>query len=282
MAEGSPDRQTIPSASGTKVRYFGDYELIEELARGGMGVIYKARQGSLNRIVALKMILRGRLATPADVLRFRREAEAAANLQHPNIVAIHEIGQHEGQHYFSMDYVAGRNLADLMDGKPLPAQQAARYVRIIAEAVHFAHRRGTLHRDLKPQNVLIDEHDRPRITDFGLAKLMDEESQLTLSGEVMGSPSYMAPEQAAGRQEQVGPQTDVYALGAILYELLAGRPPFSAPTAMATMRQVMEAEPAPPRTFSPGVPADVETICLKCLEKIPSRRYTSEIGRAHV
>jgi serine/threonine-protein kinase len=275
VAEGSPDRQTIPSASGTKVRYFGDYELIEELARGGMGVIYKARQGSLNRIVALKMILRGRLATPADVLRFRREAEAAANLQHPNIVAIHEIGQHEGQHYFSMDYVAGRNLADLMDGKPLPAQQAARYVRIIAEAVHFAHRRGTLHRDLKPQNVLIDEHDRPRITDFGLAKLMDEESQLTLSGEVMGSPSYMAPEQAAGRQEQVGPQTDVYALGAILYELLAGRPPFSAPTAMATMRQVMEAEPAPPRTFSPGVPADVETICLKCLEKIPSRRYAS-------
>jgi eukaryotic-like serine/threonine-protein kinase len=271
----SPDPQTINPELGAKVRYFGDYELLGEIARGGMGVIYKARQASLNRIVALKMILSGQLATETQVKRFHTEAEAAANLQHPNIVAIHEVGEHEGQHYFSMDYVEGKSLADQVGGRPLPAQQAARYVQIIAEAVHFAHQHGTLHRDLKPQNVLIDEHDQPRITDFGLAKILGDESSLTMSGQVMGSPSYMAPEQAAGRHDQVGPHSDLYALGAILYELLAGRPPFKEPTIMATMQKVMTAEPAAPRSFRSGVPADVETICLKCLEKVPSRRYAS-------
>jgi len=269
------DTQTAQPGCGTKLQYFGDYELLEEIARGGMGVIYKARQANLNRVVALKMILSGQLATEAEVKRFYTEAKAAANLQHPNIVAIHEVGEHGGQCYFSMDYVAGKNLADLVGGQPLPAQRAARYVQIVAQAVHFAHQRGTLHRDLKPQNVLIDEHDQPRITDFGLAKIMDDESNLTMSGEVMGSPSYMAPEQAAGRHDQVGPHTDVYALGAILYELLVARPPFKEPTVVATMQKVMEAEPTAPRRFSPGVPADVETICLKCLEKAPSRRYAS-------
>ncbi len=179
---------TAPEA-GTHLKYFGDYELLEEIARGGMGVVWKARQTSLKRDVALKMIRAGALASPEEVERFLREAEAAANLQHPNIVAIHEVGEHDGQHYFSMDYVAGRDLGALVKDGPLSAQQAARYVKIIAEAIHFAHQRGTLHRDLKPQNVLIDAADQPRITDFGLAKIMKEDSRLTQSGVIMGSPS---------------------------------------------------------------------------------------------
>jgi eukaryotic-like serine/threonine-protein kinase len=271
----SADAQRVDPEPGTRVRYFGDYELIEEIARGGMGAVWKARQIGLNRIVALKLILGGKLATPSDVLRFRREAEAAANLQHPNIVAIHEIGEHEGQHFFSMDYVEGKSLAGVSDGNPLPARDAARYVKIIAEAIQFAHEHGTLHRDLKPQNVLIDQYDQPRITDFGLAKILGEESSLTMSGEVMGTPSYMAPEQAAGRHDQVGMHTDVYSLGAILYELLVGCRPFSAPTVMGTLQQVMEAEPQPLRGIIAAVPADLETICLKCLEKAPARRYAS-------
>ena len=202
-----------------------------------------------------------------------REAEAAANLQHPNIVAIHEVGEHGGQHYFSMDYVAGRDLGALVKDGPLPPRRAAHYVKIIAEAIHFAHQRGTLHRDLKPQNVLIDAADQPRITDFGLAKIMNDDSRLTQSGVVMGSPSYMPPEQAAGRLADVGPASDVYSLGAMLYELLTGRPPFRGATAMATLCDVMEAEPAAPRRLRTDIPPDLETICLKCLEKTPSARY---------
>ena len=202
-----------------------------------------------------------------------REAEAAANLQHPNIVAIHEVGEHGGQHYFSMDYVAGRDLGALVKDGPLSPQRAARYVKIIAEAIHFAHQRGTLHRDLKPQNVLIDAADQPRITDFGLAKIMKDDSQLTQSGVVMGSPSYMPPEQAAGRHGDIGPASDVYSLGAMLYELLTGQPPFRGATAMATLHDVMESEPAAPRRLKADIPPDLETICLKCLEKSPSARY---------
>src|SRR5580704_7647962 len=220
-----PGESSSPSRA-PKVAYFGDYELLEEIARGGMGVVYKARQMSLNRPVALKMILAGEWATPEARQRFRAEAEAAANLQHPNIVAIHEVGEHEGQQYFSMDFVVGKNLAELVRGDPLSAERAALYVKTIAEAVHFAHQRGILHRDLKPQNVLIDAEDRPRITDFGLAKRVDTDSGLTRTGDVLGSPSYMPPEQAESRPDQVGPQSDVYSLGAILYELLTGRPPF--------------------------------------------------------
>jgi tRNA A-37 threonylcarbamoyl transferase component Bud32 len=262
-------------APGTQVRYFGDYEILEEIARGGMGVVYRARQLSLNRPVALKMILAGEWATPEARQRFRAEAEAAANLQHPNIVAIHEVGEHEGQQYFSMDFVAGENLAELVRGNPLSAERAASYVKTIAEAVHFAHQRGTLHRDLKPQNVLIDGDDRPRITDFGLAKRVETDSGLTRTGDVLGSPSYMSPEQASSQREEVGPQSDVYSLGAILYELLAGRAPFHASTAWETLCQVIQSPPVPPRKLNPDVPHDLETICLKCLEKSPSRRFTT-------
>jgi serine/threonine protein kinase len=277
---------TVNPAAGLRVRYFGDYELQEEIARGGMGVVWKARQSSLNRTVALKMILTGKLAGETEVQRFRREAEAAANLQHPNIVAIHEVGEHDGQHYYTMDYVAGRDLGALVrESGPLPPARAAECVKTLAEAVHFAHQRGTLHRDLKPQNVLIDAAGVPRITDFGLAKFVERDESLTQTGAAMGSPSYMPPEQAAGHLDQVGPHSDVYSLGAILYELLTGRPPFRAESAMATMRQVMESEPVAPRKLNATLPPDLETICLKCLEKNPARRYPSahalaeELGR---
>jgi tRNA A-37 threonylcarbamoyl transferase component Bud32 len=270
---GPSSATAIAPEAGVRLKYFGDYELLEEVARGGMGVVWKVRQTSLNRDVALKMIRAGALASPEEVQRFLREAEAAANLQHPNIVAIHEVGEHGGQHYFSMDYVAGRDLGAIVKDGPLPAWRAARYVKIIAEAIHFAHQRGTLHRDLKPQNVLIDAADQPRITDFGLAKIMKDDGRLTQSGVVMGSPSYMPPEQAAGRHGDIGPASDVYSLGAMLYELLTGRPPFRAATALATLRDVMEAEPAAPRRLLGTIPPDLETICLKCLEKAPAARY---------
>jgi len=267
---------TIGPEAFVRVRYFGDYELLEEIARGGMGVVWKARQASLNRTIALKMILAGKLASEREVQRFHREAEAAANLQHPNIVAIHEVGEHDGQHYYSMDYVAGRDLgAVVRESGPLPPTRAAECVQTLAEAVHFAHERGTLHRDLKPQNVLMDAAGVPHITDFGLAKFVERDESLTQTGAAMGSPSYMPPEQAAGHLDQVGPHSDVYSLGAILYELLTGRPPFRAETAVATMRLVMESDPVPPRKLNPDVPPDLETICLKCLEKNPARRYPS-------
>ena len=268
-----------------RVHYFGDYELLEEIARGGMGVVYRARQITLNRCVAVKMILAGELASEAEVKRFRTEAEAAANLQHPNIVAIHEVGEHEDRHYFSMDYVQGNNLADALRQNPISSRHAAELLQTICEAIHYAHQRGTLHRDLKPQNILIDAAGQPRITDFGLAKRIDRESGLTRTGLVMGSPSYMSPEQAAGRHDQVGPATDVYSLGAILYFLLTACPPFQGPTAIATVQKVLQEEPLHPRKLNEQVPVDLETICLRCLEKRPERRYHSaravaeELGR---
>ena len=278
-----------PTEHGSRIvlKYFGDYELLEEIARGGMGVVYKARQVSLNRIVAVKMILAGQLASEAEVKRFRTEAEAAANLQHPNIVAIHEIGEHQGQHYFSMDYVKGKSLSELVHarGGPVAPEKAAQLVKTIAEAIQYAHQRGILHRDLKPQNVLMDGREQPRITDFGLAKQIARDSNLTATGAVLGSPSYMAPEQAAGHQAQVGPASDVYALGAILYFLLTGRAPFVGATPLKTMLKVVEDDPPPPRKVRANVPVDLETICLKCLEKSPERRYATaralaeELGR---
>jgi len=264
--------RSMPS-SGTKVRYFGDYELLEEIARGGMGVVYKARQVSLNRIVALKMILAGQLASEEDVKRFRTEAEAAANLQHPGIVAIHEVGRHEGQHYFSMDYVEGTSLKELVRDNPLSTDRAARYVRQIAEAIHYAHCQGTLHRDLKPSNVLIDAADGVRVTDFGLAKRIAGDSSLTATGQILGTPSYMSPEQAAGQLDQVKETADVYALGAILYELLTDRPPFKSDTPWDTLTQVRNNEPVSPRLLNPKISRDLETICLKAMAKEPSRRY---------
>jgi serine/threonine protein kinase len=270
---------------GQRLRYFGDYELLEEIARGGMGVVYKARQVSLSRVVAVKMILAGRLATAAEVGRFRDEARAAASLQHANIVPIYEIGDQEGQNYFSMEFVDGPNLAQVVRENPLPAARAARYVQTVAEAIHFAHEHGVLHRDLKPSNVLIDPFDQPRVTDFGLAKSVGGNSELTETGQVLGAPSFVPPEQAAGRKEDVGPHSDVYALGAILYHLLTGRPPFAAETLAATLAQVLNNEPVAPRLLNATIPRDLETICLKCLEKDPHRRYLTakelaeELGR---
>jgi tRNA A-37 threonylcarbamoyl transferase component Bud32 len=256
-----------------RLHRFGDYELLQEVARGGMGVVFKARQVSLNRTVAVKLILAGQLASESEVRRFRAEAEAAAGLQHPKIIAIHEVGEHGGQHFFSMDFVEGRTLAELIRESPLSAGRAARYVKEIAEAISFAHRRGTLHRDLKPSNVLIDPFDRPRVTDFGLAKRFERDSGLTGTGQVLGTPSYMPPEQAAGRHAEVGPASDIYSLGAVLYELLCGRPPFRAETPLDTLSQVLNDEPVAPRLLNPRVPRDLETITLKCLQKEPRRRY---------
>jgi len=280
-----------PPKPGTKVRYFGDYELLEEIARGGMGVVFKARQLSLNRIVAVKMILHGQLAGETELQRFRAEAQAAANLQHPNIVAIHEVGEHDGQPYFSMDYIEGRNLAAMAKGEPLPARRAASYLKTIAEAVHYAHQKGTLHRDLKPSNVLIDEFDQPRITDFGLAKRLHDSQlstldlQLTQTGQVLGTPSFAPPEQAGARRREIGPQSDVYSLGAVLYFLLTARPPLEGKSVEETLSLVLHKEPVTPRRLNPGVPRDLETICLKCLEKDRRRRYATaqeladELGR---
>jgi eukaryotic-like serine/threonine-protein kinase len=257
------------------LRYFGDYELLEEVASGGMGIVYKARQNSLNRVVAVKLLLFGKFSHPEFVLRFRAEAAAAAALQHRNIVAIHEVGEHEGQPYFSMDYVDGTNLADLVREQALPAKQAALYLKLIAEAIHFAHGKGVLHRDLKPSNVLLDQFDQPRITDFGLAKQLNDGSDLTITGQALGSPGYMPPEQAIGKRAAMGPASDVYSMGAILFHLLTGRPPFVSESMTETLQQVLGAEPVSPRLLNPSVPRDLETICLKCLEKDPARRYTT-------
>ena len=247
-----------------------------------MGVVYRARQISLNRIVAIKMILGGHLANAAEMQRFRAEAETAAHLQHPNIVAIHEVGEHAGQPFFSMDLVEGRNLAQMARDERLPSRMAAGYLKTITEAVQYAHSRGVLHRDLKPSNILIDETDQPLITDFGLAKRLASDSQcstfnpqLTQTGQVLGSPSFIPPEQAAGRKGAIGPASDVYSLGAILYHLLTARPPFVAETLTQTLRLVAETEPVSPRLLNASVPRDLETICLKCLEKDPKRRYAT-------
>jgi len=263
------------SAPGTAPTSFGDYELLEEIGRGGMGIVYKARQASLDRIVAVKVLLSGRLAGPEFVQRFRTEAAAAASLQHPNIVAIHEVGFREGQHFFAMDYVAGRSLAQITRDGPLPPRRAAGYMKITTEAIQYAHERGILHRDLTPANVLIDENDQPKVTDFGLAKRLEKDTELTLSGQVLGSPNYMPPEQAAARRGLVGKRSDVYSLGAILYHLLTGRAPFAGDTVAKTLQQVENSEPVSPQLLNPGVPRDLETICLKCLEKEPARRYAS-------
>ncbi len=280
---GTPSAAASPASPAVRLPYFGDYELIDEIARGGMGVVYRARQVSLNRIVAVKMILSGQLAGEAEVKRFRVEAEAAANLQHPHIVAIHEIGEHEGRHYFSMDFIEGKNLAEHAHAQPLGVRETALLVKQLADAVHYAHQRGTLHRDLKPQNVLIDAQGQPHITDFGLAKRWDaaepasaaSASDLTHTGAIMGSPSYMAPEQAAARPGEIGPATDVYSLGAILYQLLTGQPPHRGGTALETIQLVIGAEPSAPRRLRAEIPPDLETICLKCLEKRPERRYAT-------
>jgi tRNA A-37 threonylcarbamoyl transferase component Bud32 len=251
------------------------YEILGELGRGGMGVVYKSRQVKLNRVVALKMILAGAYAGPEELARFRAEAEAIARLQHPNIVQIYEVGENGGRPFFALEFVEGGSLDTKLAGGPLPPREAAGLVEVLARAVHAAHRRGIVHRDLKPANVLLTADGTPKIADFGLAKRLDRATPRTQSGAVLGTPCYMAPEQARGRTKAVGPAADVYALGAILYELLTGRPPFRAETASETLLEVMSLEPVPPRRWQPNLPRDLETICLKCLQKEIPQRYPS-------
>jgi tetratricopeptide (TPR) repeat protein/tRNA A-37 threonylcarbamoyl transferase component Bud32 len=248
------------------------YHILDELGRGGMGVVYKARQTKLGRMVALKMVLSGAHADSLRLQRFRTEAEAIARLQHPNIVQIHEVGEERGLPFFSLEYCAGGSLAKRLRGTPMPPDAAAALIETLARAMHVAHEKGIIHRDLKPANVLLTEDGTPKITDFGLARKLDEVSE-TVTGEVMGTPSYMPPEQAAGKIKELGPACDIYALGAILYECLTGRPPFRAATPLETVQQVIDDEPVPPTQLQRHTPRDLETICLKCLQKDRRRRY---------
>ena len=255
---------------------FADYELLGEIARGGMGIVFKARQKKLNRVVALKMILSGELADDAQVARFYSEAEAAARLDHPGIVQVYEVGEVGGRHFYSMAFVDGQSLYDeVTENGPLDSRRAVSLMKAAAEAVQCAHDTGIVHRDIKPHNVLVDRSGQPKVTDFGLAKLVQGGSELTAAGQIMGTPSYMPPEQATGKLEEIGPVSDVYALGATLYFLLTGRPPFQAASAVETIRQVVDREPVPPRRLNPDIPRDVETICSKCLRKEPSKRYAT-------
>jgi predicted Ser/Thr protein kinase len=251
------------------------YDLLNQLGKGAMGVVYKARHRTLKRLVALKMIRSGVQAGDEEVARFRIEAEAVARLQHPNIVQIYEIGELDGQPFFSLELVEGGGLDRKLAGNPLPFREAAELLEVLARTVHFAHQQGIIHRDLKPQNVLLSKEGQPKVTDFGLAKQLDDDSNQTRSGSIMGTPSYVAPEQAAGRVKEVGPRADVYSLGAMFYEFLTGRPPFRGETVMDTLLLVLNEDPVPPSQLRPKVPRDLETICLKCLHKDPRKRYAS-------
>ena len=255
----------------------GDYELLEEIGRGGQGVVFRARQKSLNRIVALKVIGLGQWATKAHLKRFRLEAEAAASLDHPCIVPIYEVGERDGQCYFSMKFVEGGQLDEVVKHTPISIRQAVELIAKVARTVHYAHEHGILHRDIKPGNILLDAKGEPHLTDFGLARLVESESTVTRTVEVLGTPSYMAPEQAAGNNTKLTNATDVYGLGAILYQLLTGHPPFAGGTTYETIKLLLETEPRPPRLWNAKVDRDLSTICLKCLEKDPQRRCSSAL-----
>lgn len=254
---------------------FGDYELLEEIARGGMGVVYRARQVKLNRIVALKMILPGMLSSPTAIERFYEEARAAANLDHPNIVPIYDIGEFDGQHFFTMAFIEGRSLRDLVRKETLSFGEAVRLLKGIAEGVGFAHDHQIIHRDLKPDNVLIDKQGRPRVTDFGLAKRTDAATGLTVTGQILGTPTYMSPEQALGGNRTISTPTDIYAIGGILYYALTGQPPFQGDTMTEVLCQVIATPPISPTIFNATIPEDLEAIVMKCLEKEPEKRYAS-------
>ena len=286
--------ESASSQPRMKPRTFGDYELLDEIARGGMGIVYKARQCKLNRVVALKMILGGQLASSEDIQRFYTEAEAAAGLDHPGIVPIYEVGELDGQHFFSMAYVEGKSLAERIAAAPIDPREAAALMKQLAEAVAYAHSNGVLHRDLKPANILLNEPSsrrkgdpsssagssvRPilqgKITDFGLAKRLDGTKELTNTGQILGTPNYMPPEQAAGKIHEIKETADIYSLGAILYAMLTGHPPFQANSPLDVLVQVLESEPTLPSQQCRGIPRELEWICLRCLEKQPARRYPS-------
>ncbi len=256
------------------------YDVTEELGRGGVGVVYKARHLRLNRPVALKMLLAGAWASRTDRQRLSREAELVAELRHPNIVQVYDVGDLDDRPYFTMEFVEGGSLDRKLAGKPLPARKAAALLAVLAEAIDAAHRAGIVHRDLKPSNVLLTANDTPKISDFGLARHLGIGPALTQSGTPLGTPSYMAPEQAQGKSRETGPAADVYALGAILYELLTGRPPFRSESAAATLQLILSEEPVPPSRLNTHVPRDLETICLKCLHKDPRRRYATAADMA--
>ncbi len=255
------------------LRQCGCYELLEEVARGGMGVVYRARDSKLDRIVAVKMILDRNLASRRDIERFRLEARAAAQLSHPGIVPVYDVGEQEGYHYYVMGYVPGPTLADkLMDGTP-PVHEGLAVLMGIANAVHYAHSQGVVHRDLKPSNILLGENNQPRIVDFGLAKRSDRSSELTMAGQIMGTPGYMAPEQAAGHAFEAGPEVDIYALGAVLYHVLTGHSPFH--QSIDVLSAVLEQDPTPPRVLDRSIRRDLSNVCMKCLTRYPEKRYES-------
>ncbi|MEY2408226.1 MAG: eukaryotic-like serine/threonine-protein kinase, partial [Verrucomicrobiota bacterium] len=259
----------------TPARLFGDYELLEEIARGGMGVVYRARQVSLKRVVALKMLLAGSFASRDFVQRFYREAAAVARLDHPNIVPVFEVGQHDGQHFFTMRLIEGSTLAHRLRGRTFPSRAAAELIAKVARAVHYAHQNGVLHRDLKPANILLDAAGEPFVTDFGLATMTEVDQALTRPESIVGSPSYMAPEQAAGKVNELTTATDVYSLGVVLFEMLTGTPPFKGDSVVEVLHKIVHKDPVPPRTFDRRIERDLQTICLRCLEKKPQVRYPS-------
>src|SRR6476620_3562100 len=281
---GHVDKPARPATSSERlaevVGELGDYELLEEVGRGGQGVVFRARQKSLNRTVALKVISVGQWASEAHLKRFRREAEAAASLDHPGIVPIHEVGERDGQCYFSMQFIEGGQLDEVLKREPMPPRQAAELIVKLARTVHYAHEHGILHRDIKPGNILLDAKGEPHLTDFGLARLVESESSVTHTLEVLGTPSYMAPEQAVGNNAAISSVTDVYGLGAVLYQLLTGQPPFAGGTTYETIKLLLDTEPRQPRQLNPKIDRDLSTICLKCLDKDPQRRYPSALALA--
>src|SRR5881409_3251796 len=277
-ASASQDKTTVRAAE--LLGELGDYELLEEIGRGGQGVVFRARQKSLNRIVALKVIGLGQWASETHLKRFRREAEAAASLDNPGIVPIYEVGERYGSCYFSMQFIEGGQLDEVVRREPVSIRQAAELIAKVASTVHYAHEHGILHRDIKPGNILLDAKGEPHLTDFGLARLVETESRMTRTLDVLGTPSYMAPEQAMGNNAAVSCVTDIYGLGAVLYQLLTGQPPFAGGATYETIKLLLDTEPKKPRLLNPKIDRDLSTICLKCLDKDPQRRYSSALALA--